>query len=40
MKEYTIYMNYTLVGHIEANSEEEAIEYAKENWEVTAKENE
>lgn len=40
MKEYAIYMNCILVGHIEADSEEEAVEYAKENWEVTAKEDE
>ena len=33
---YTIFINGTLVGHIEADSEEEAIEYARENWEIEA----
>lgn len=33
---YTIFINGTLVGHIEADSQEEAIEYARENWEIEA----
>ena len=33
---YTIFINGTLVGHIEADSQEEAIKYARENWEIEA----
>ena len=36
MKEYTIFINGTLVGHIEADSQEEAVEYARENWKIEA----
>lgn len=31
---YTIFINGSLVGHVEADSPEEAIEYVKENWEI------
>ena len=33
---YTIFINGSLVGHIEADSQEEAVKYARENWEIEA----
>ena len=33
---YTIFINDSLVGYIEADSQEEAVEYAKENWKIEA----
>ena len=33
---YTIFINGTLVGHIEADSQEEAVKYARENWKIEA----
>lgn len=33
---YAIFINGSLVGHIEADSQEEAIKYVRENWEIEA----
>lgn len=33
---YTISINGSLVGHIEADNQEEAIKYVRENWEIEA----
>lgn len=33
---YTIFINGSWVGEIEADSQEEAVEYARENWEIEA----
>lgn len=35
-KYYTIFINGSLVGHVEADSQEEAVEYVRENWEIEA----
>ena len=36
MNDYTIFINDSLVGHVEADSQEEAIKYVRENWEIEA----
>lgn len=33
---YTIFINGSLVGHVEADNREEAVKYVKENWEIEA----
>lgn len=33
---YTIFINGSLVGHIEADSQKEAVKYVRENWEIEA----
>lgn len=33
---YTIFINGSLVGHVEADNREEAIKYVRENWEIEA----
>lgn len=33
---YTIFINGILVEHIEADSQEKAVEYVRENWEIEA----
>lgn len=35
-KYYAIYVDGTFVGHIEAESSEEAVDYARENWVIEA----
>lgn len=33
---YTIFINGSLVGHVEADNQEEAVKYVRENWEIEA----